>query len=462
MEVRSKRHLRVRAPFDCEKGLPYTEVVTSQGRLENCAPIETIGRNVFPYFSNMNLHTLKIIRRFPKILEIVARRLNVPGSYSNNEEYSVEKIQVDSLIVGSGIAGLVSLDNTKNGFMITNSVYTDFFDDPLNLGSPILEKLKDIIKSNNERILVGDFLGKFNEGYLIRHSNKLILVTPKKLIFAVGARYLPPIFEGNDYPNVISRRLYLKRKSSYEKVIVLGSTDDAIKTGLVAKSKVLTPKSTKLFSRSFVERAESTGIEIEEVEHIKVRRTGKKLEVLWDKGSTIVDAVVFAPVKQPRLESIANSECGYKYYPNLGVYLPDHEMDGYMRSCGHFVVGGARGIWDEELSFLSGETPFNPDASSEINAKIKDTPLRNFYTRDFVAISSPYLYSNAGYACFCEDVLWKDVLMSQSMGYKDVEMVKRVAGIGLGECQGKVCTYVVGSILNSEKLITFRSPLLPL
>lgn len=48
------------------------------------------------------------------------------------------------------------------------------------------------------------------------------------------------------------------------------------------------------------------------------------------------------------------------------------------------------------------------------------------------------------------------------MGYDNVELAKRVGGIGLGECQGKVCTYVTGSVLSSQKLITFRSPLYPM
>ncbi|WP_409366408.1 ferredoxin [Metallosphaera sp. D4-4] len=459
MEVRSKRHNRVRAPFDCERGLPYTEINIDGKMVENCEPPTKFQGLSFP-LSGMYLHRVKLLRTFPWLLEKVAERMNVPEGYSTAEDYNVERVSVDTLIVGSGLSGLTALSKSK-AMLVTNDLYTDLFDDPLNQGE-LLGKVKDIIKQNESRVIQGDFLGKFTEGFAVRTGKKLVLVSPSRVIFAVGGRYLPPIFEGNDYPNVISRRLYLKRRSAYRRIVVLGSSDDAIKTSLVSGGKILTPRGVRLFSRRYLELAETRGVEIEEVDSLKVKPRDGKLFVEWNSGNLLVDAVVFAPVKQPRLEPIANAGCEYRLYPNMGLYVPEHEMDGYMRSCGHFVVGGARGILDEETSMLSGEAPFSAEALSTLASHLKETPLHEYYTRNFVSVKSPYYYSPGGYACFCEDVLWSDVEQVMKMGYDNVELTKRVGGIGLGECQGKVCTYVTGSIMSSQRLITFRSPLYPM
>ncbi|BCS92199.1 ferredoxin [Metallosphaera javensis (ex Sakai et al. 2022)] len=459
MEVRSKRHGRIRAPFDCEKGLPYTEVNLNGKLVENCEPVTGLKGFSLP-FSGMYLHRVKFIRHVPWLLEKIAERMNVPERYSALEEYAEERINVDTLIIGSGLSGLTALSRSK-GILVTNDLFTDLFDDPLHQGE-LVSKIKEVIKQNESRIIQGDFMGKFTEGFVVRAGKKLLLISPSKVIFAVGGRYLPPIFEGNDYPNVISRRLYLKRRSIYSKVVVLGSSDDAIKTALVAGAKILIPREVRLFSRRYLELAETKGVEIDEVNFLRVKPKDSKLSVEWDRGNQLVDAVVFAPVKQPRIESMANAGCEYRFYPNMGIYLPEHEMDGYMRSCGHFVVGGARGIWDDEASMLSGEAPFNPEALSFLSYHLKEMPLHEYYTRNFVSVRSPYYYSPGGYACFCEDVLWSDVEQVTKMGYDNVELAKRVGGIGLGECQGKVCTYVTGSVLSSQKLITFRSPLYPM
>jgi len=41
--------------------------------------------------------------------------------------------------------------------------------------------------------------------------------------------------------------------------------------------------------------------------------------------------------------------------------------------------------------------------------------------------------------CRCEDVTLADVQHAVSLGYRDVEEVKRYTGFGTGPCQGKEC-----------------------
>jgi BFD-like [2Fe-2S] binding domain. len=458
LEVRSKRHGRVRVPFDCERGMPHTEAIVKGIRVDMCGEDWPRPKDTGLKISGLLLHKLKLVRYTPWLLQEISTRLNIPSSYTA-EDYTLDKMNVDTLIVGGGTSGIFALRRTK-GLLIANDLETDVLLDPMTETSDLANTVKQTLKSESSRILKGDFLGKFSEGYLLRVERRLILVNPSKIIFATGGRYLPPIFEGNDLPHVISRRLYLRRRKRYNKVLVLGSSDDAVRTAIVAKGKVLTPEGVKLFSRRGLELIEEHGVEVEEVKWLRVKAKSESLEATWDKGQGKFDAIVFSPVKQPRVEPIANSGCAYKFYPNMGIYLPEHDMDGYMKECNHYVTGGGRGIWWEELSALSGTTPFDPEAVQQLKEGLKETTLRQYYTNDFITVKSPYLYGEGGYMCLCEDVTYEDIMEVVRKGYVDVEAIKRTTGLATGMCQGKACSYIAGSVTRSNSLITFRSPLL--
>ena len=52
--------------------------------------------------------------------------------------------------------------------------------------------------------------------------------------------------------------------------------------------------------------------------------------------------------------------------------------------------------------------------------------------------------------CRCEDVTLADVEHSISLGYADIEEVKRYTGFGTGPCQGKECLALVASIIAEQ------------
>ena len=69
--------------------------------------------------------------------------------------------------------------------------------------------------------------------------------------------------------------------------------------------------------------------------------------------------------------------------------------------------------------------------------------------------------------CRCEDVTLADVEHSISLGYADIEEVKRYTGFGTGPCQGKECLAQVASIISGRTgsaqvpPFTSRPPLAP-
>ncbi len=54
--------------------------------------------------------------------------------------------------------------------------------------------------------------------------------------------------------------------------------------------------------------------------------------------------------------------------------------------------------------------------------------------------------------CRCEDVTLADLLHAVSLGYLDIEEVKRYTGLGTGPCQGKECLVPVCQVLAAERL----------
>jgi sarcosine oxidase subunit beta len=68
--------------------------------------------------------------------------------------------------------------------------------------------------------------------------------------------------------------------------------------------------------------------------------------------------------------------------------------------------------------------------------------------------------------CRCEDVTLQDVEHALSLGYHDLEEIKRYTGFGTGPCQGKECVLPVARLCAARAAVsvqpfTSRPPLVP-
>lgn len=463
LKILSKRHRRVRAPKDCEKGLPYTEIVVNGKRINVCEHLST---NLFTKNNKLSLkvsssviHSKLLKNRI--ILSLVPKILNVPDKYSESSTLEVDNLNVETLILGAGIGGLSALENCNSCLMITDNLDDEFFyDETANIN--VLQKIKEILKNKHGKIIYGTFIGKYDEGLVFRINKKYYVIKYKNLVIASGSRYIPPVFQNNDLPGIVSRRLYLKYKNIFERIIVIGSTDLAIRTALPKSAIILYKSGTANFSKIWLEKAENMGIELVGVNKILVKRSGKKLKINYDGTEKEADAIVFAINRQPRIEILSNIGYEYTFYSPVHIYLPIHDVDGTISETTK-VVGGARGLYDEILSYLSGKIIYGNDLDEFLEG-LKNTYLYNFYNSSYVnqhMSVSPYFFGD-GYICECEDITSKEVIDKISKGYKDVESIKRLTGASTGYCQGKICSYLLGSLTTSNSLITFRSPIYPL
>ncbi|MEM1629533.1 MAG: (2Fe-2S)-binding protein [Saccharolobus sp.] len=468
--VISKRHRRPRSIKDCEPGLPYNEEIINGKRISLCNnEIKKHYSRIRLPISNELLHA-RITRLFPSLVKMYSKYLiNLPSSVDKDqEERQLVTLNVDNLIIGAGVSalGIISeLPKQEKTIMIgfENNQYIIENDN-----SPIpqikkeyfLKILKDVVKENQEKISNGIFIGKFDEGIGFITHDKLLIIKSKRVFLATGGRYIPPIFSGNDIPGVISKNLYIRYKGKIKSVIAIGNSDDAVKILLNVEGKrVLINNGILFLSKYYNELINELGIEIVKVKDLKVSRQQSKLKIIADSHTFSSEALVYAIVKQPKIDHSSNLGIDYEFNSYYNVYFPKHSING---KCDNniYIAGGMRGISDEYTSFISGKAIVNSKYLDDLIQNLKDyTYIFDYYKGISKNSPSPYIYGNKGYLCECEDITLNDAKKALGNGYKRVEEIKRVTGLGTGECQGKFCSYLLGSLLKDNTLITFRSPL---
>jgi sarcosine oxidase subunit alpha len=399
----------------------------------------------------------KPLRLIPSLLELYSSSFNLPSHYNPvGGKGEVKNLNVDWLIIGGGTAGL-SLLRKVGGLLVSRELMGDAWVpwmDP-----SLLSQLKETSKSFSEHILIGEYKGKFDEGLAIQSGQTTFVVRAKNVAFTNGSRFVPPLFPGNDLPGVASLRLYLRNRAWFNKPVFVGSSDDILRAASLVGGKVIHRKGAAYFSPPAVEDAQRKGVEVIPAEQLVAHGTRRVKSVEVDRVKIEADSIIYGTVRQPRLEAIANFGLPYVFYSKSHVYLPKHDLMG--KAGESLVLGGARGISDPFTSALSAEAAVgDPDQFLSL-LREREPHLLDYYRGQWSSSPSPYLLGKDGYVCECEDITYSDVRDYMSFD-QDVEFAKRAAGVCTGSCQGKHCAFMLGSILESASLITFRSPLTPL
>jgi len=447
---RTKRKIGV--SYD-EYGMPYTEYVNDEGEITSVFTSSPKERHPLPLRINIRfLHETRLLRN-SSVLPALPFFQDLPKHYSPLKKHKdVEKAHFKRLIIGGGTSGIAALN--EDSIMITRELFGDIlFDESPSLllsKEEIVKKLKEKVKKFENKVLYGNYMGKFDEGLLFELEDKFLLVEAEEIVVSTGARTLKPIFKGNWEQGVVSREYYIRKLKGEigeeSKILVLGYNDLAVKTALNSKKAIiLAPQHVDFaFSPLYRDLVNENGIELERDYIVDVIRTDdKKLVVTTKKGEYEVSLIVFSVLKQPRLE--VTSSMGLSYTYENHVYKPIRENNVQ-------ITGGMLGIVDEYLSLLSGEVLNDPKKIDE---------LKNYSSKEVTFSISPYYYGSNGLICECEEVWLEDIEYAKSLGVRDTEEIKRVTGLGTGKCQGKACVTVAGDYLKSNILISFRTPIYP-
>jgi len=448
--VTSKRHRRIIGVSYIEHGLPNVEIILNGKRINTVEEVHKESSLLKIPFNVKLFHRNLFVRKFTSLLSNLQ---NLPYRYDKvkNANKTVEKVNVKKLIIGGGTAGILSLG--EETLLISKEIIWDIEYDESPLPqierNEVIKKLKEKITEFENKIIKGTYVGKFDEGLLFETDSKFLLVNAENIIVASGGRTLRPIFRKNYLPGIVSRELYLKKlKKKYNKIIVLGFTNTSLRTALNAeKSTLIFPKGVKpIFSKFYLEKAKEKDIQIVEGDIVDVKNEKDKIEVVTNKGEYYGDLIVFSTVKQPRVEITYNLGLQYSFNKTLHIYQP--QSNEKIR-----VIGGNIGLSNDFLSILSVNNTLDLNTCRELDPGVCEETIEQ--------TKSPYLYSEDGMVCECEDLDMKDISFALNLGFSDVESIKRVTGLGTGHCQGKVCSYLAGSVTKNNVLISFRSPLYP-
>ncbi|MFP3259633.1 MAG: NAD(P)/FAD-dependent oxidoreductase [Sulfolobus sp.] len=442
-----------------EYGMPYVIQINEKGE-RIYAFNSSFESNFHIRLSQRLLHENKLLRN-PFILQLLPQFQKLPSKYKKSTDKNIEKINVKRLIIGAGTSAIASISqgSLAIGFDILGDIIYDDSPSAYVKKVELVRVLKDEIKQNSNRIINGLFIGKFDEGLLFELSNKFLLVNAEEIVISAGGRTLKPFFKNNTLPGIVSREFFLKRlKNSYKnsKVVVLGFNDLAVKTALNTQNAIiLHPKGVPLLiSKFYKEILNERGIETINALIEDVKRNGDKIIITTNNGDVIeAKLIVFSVAKQPRIEVTYNLGLDYIYSEEYHIYVPYTDEIG--RSGNTYVTGGMRGIIDEYLSYLSGKAS-KGERVDEFLKLLKGDQVSTTFS------FSPYYYGNGGIVCECEEVYLDDIKYAMSLiNDATIEDIKRLTGLGTGECQGKACTASLGDLIKSHKLISYRSPLYP-
>ncbi|MBP1357679.1 MAG: alkaline phosphatase family protein [Sulfolobus sp.] len=189
-----------------------------------------------------------------------------------------------------------------------------------------------------------------------------------------------------------------------------------------------------MFSSFYKEKAKEKSITIIEGNILDVKKNKGEMKVITDKEEISGDLIVFSSVKQPKIEIMSNIGLGYKFNKALHIYQPQNTNEVN-------VVGGSYGFSNDFLSLMSSSGYLDLTLCKEFDPGVCDN--------DMEQERSPYLYSEDGMVCECEDLDMKDISFSTYL-VNNVEGIKRVTGLGTGHCQGKVCSFLAGSCGKEE------------
>jgi sarcosine oxidase, subunit alpha len=186
-----------------------------------------------------------------------------------------------------------------------------------------------------------------------------------------------------------------------------------------------------------------------------------------------VDAILLAHRRLPNPQLFYQAGAQMEWRREAGAYFPVLGDDGATTVPGLFAAGTAGGFLPDVGNSTSGRAAADallgrPWKAADRPPRVaRETPgeLEGYYHELLTATRG----AGKWVLCPCEDVLLHEVEEASARGFRGVEVIKRMTGVGTGLCQGRYClpdALLVLSVLEARApsevgYITQRPPFLP-
>ena len=413
----------------------------------------------------------------------VVRRLagygRLPDDTDRPRPTEGERIDTDVLVIGGGRSGRAAAEKLAAAGRTTT----------------VLDRSTGAVPVTGTRWLSGttvEFLPPPVAGrpypFLVigaRRSGTSVVVRAKEAIVAVGGYDGPLLFAGNDRPGVMTaegamalvptgaappfRRALVfgggarvlplldRFASQIEAVAAPGSVRGEIAERAAPLEIPVYPRSllTGVSGRRHVRRAD-----------LRTRGGGGTTELE-------VDAVILAHRRLPNPQLFYQAGARMEWRGGAGAYYPVLDDAGRTSVPGLFAAGSVGGFLDATADPESGHLA--ADLALGRTSRATALPPR-------VAAEGPHelegyyrellngrRHSGKWILCACEDVLLHEIEAAGARGFRGIEVIKRVTGVGTGLCQGRHClpdALLVLSMLEARPpaevgYTTQRPPFLP-
>jgi NADPH-dependent 2,4-dienoyl-CoA reductase/sulfur reductase-like enzyme len=302
-------------------------------------------------------------------------------------------------------------------------------------------------------------------------ANRSWLVGFDRIVLATGARDLAMAFPGWDQPGVMGAaalQMLLTRYNAFagRRILVLGSTDLAMETALLAHERgievagLVEVRDTAQGSADLIAKVKAAGIAIRcglKIASAKGGIDGVESATLSSGETITCDTICVAIGLIPSIELVDAMHGPRALNPTRGGYIPAGEATVS-------VVGDCAGLADTGFDHIEYRMEWMR-ALSNISADNTIICQCEEVTRaDLIGVQPPnYLFRPAPMCARSLETLLND-------GPANPDQIKRLTRAGMGVCQGRRCRDQVAMLLALESAVPFgtiplathRAPVRPL
>ncbi len=384
------------------------------------------------------------------------------GNSSETGELRLESISGKVVVIGAGLGGLIAAEELRRAGVKT--VIVDYSGGTSHIHYLLGDdEARQLLSKLGNEIVSARYIGRYDEGHAFLSSDALY-VTKGPVVYAMGGEAPPPITVNNDLPGIVSASygLELVGRLGYRprRVVVLGYgylaprvadwfAERGIETRLVALKGSLPEKP---------ERAEL--VEAERVEGFL--GTERVEAVIVDGERFGADMVVSALGVYP--DSLPVYAAGYKpvYLGTCYRFVPEiPEPSTSLDERGGLVAAGiAAGYeWPEAVK---ASARYAAALVARSMGKVSESDVEHYYQELRSAIDEQTRYcprtirppvwlsgeiTGLQLVDLDEDLALYHIYSAWSKGYKRMEMLKRVTGLGTGPDQGRFSATTAAIVL---------------
>ncbi|MEB3779299.1 MAG: FAD-dependent oxidoreductase [Desulfurococcales archaeon] len=416
-------------------------------------------------------HSPLVRRLWPVMWKPIAKlsgyeELSASSSFKLNK---LDVVEVDVLVVGGGLAGIeASLTAARMGASVLLVEYRRLGGFMRLLDSGLVdERVRLIRESRGVRVLEGyKYIGVFSEGHIVAGNGSVILVKPKSVVYATGSISPPPLALNNDLPGLVSLDYGLELLSEGyrpKRAVILGGSYWSVRVAKVIADSGVTVSFIPVdgISKEAEELLSGSGIGVEEGRVLGFKGMERVNGVILDDGRVIKGDIVLSGVEEyPDANVVYAIGASSNYCNGRGIIVP--QVNKFLEVKPNVFIAGSI-IGDQSLdetltgASLAGVAAASRSGHGDISDvesvaeeywKLKTYECQGGEVASTVRVWLSGSIEGLQFVDVEAEVTITDLVRAWESGYRSMEKIKRVTGLGTGLEQGRFSAHTAALLLS--------------